>query len=94
MDAGDPGYGAYFPGFTGDRALPGPSPSANLVGIFGRATGRKRDRCFPAVFLFSPVPAPLRRRTYAAQTKSPMKPLNYALSLNQIKVVLIVLLTI
>ena len=34
MDAGDPIYGAYFPGSTGNRALPGPSPTANLVGVW------------------------------------------------------------
>jgi hypothetical protein len=34
MDAGDPIFGAYSPGIPGDRALPGPSPTANLVGVW------------------------------------------------------------
>jgi len=34
MDAGDPIYGAYFPGRPGNRVLSNPSPTANLVGIW------------------------------------------------------------
>jgi hypothetical protein len=34
MDTGDPRFGAYFPGSSGNRALPGPSPTANLVGVW------------------------------------------------------------
>ena len=34
MDAGEPKFGAYFPGVAGNRALPGPSPTANLVGVW------------------------------------------------------------
>jgi hypothetical protein len=51
MDAGDPENGAYFPVFAGDRALPGPSPSANLAGIW---KGKERKlKPLPGGFLFS-----------------------------------------
>jgi KUP system potassium uptake protein len=34
MDAGDPELWGVFPGIPGDRALPSPSPTANLAGIW------------------------------------------------------------
>jgi len=51
MDAGDPENGAYFPAFAGNRALPGPSPSANLAGMW-KGKGRKL-KPLPSGFLFS-----------------------------------------
>jgi hypothetical protein len=51
----------------GKRALPGPSPSANLVGVWKGKRLKSRPP-LPAVFLFSPFPAPLKRRTYAMRT--------------------------
>jgi len=53
MDTGDPDYGAYFPAFPGNRALPSPSPAANLVGIW-KAMDRDFNRCRVSGFFISP----------------------------------------
>jgi len=58
MDAGDPRKWGVFPGIPGDRALPGSSPTANLVGVWKG----KRSNLEPlllAVFYFLPfLPLP------------------------------------
>lgn len=64
MDTGDPDYGAYFPAFPGNRALPSPSPAANLVGIW-KAMDRDFNRCLVSGFLFLLL-CP-QRRSYAEQ---------------------------
>lgn len=50
MDAGDPKLGAYS---LIDRALPSPSPAANLVGIW-KAMDRDFNRCLVSGFFISP----------------------------------------
>jgi len=62
MDAGEPIFGAYS---DKDRALPGPSPTANLVGVW-KGKRLKFKPLSAGGFLFSPFPAPLERRVYAA----------------------------
>jgi len=69
MDAGDPIYGAYS---DKDKALPGPSPTANLVGVW-KGKRLKYKPPFAGGLLFSPFPAPLERRVYAASENSHLK---------------------
>jgi hypothetical protein len=64
MDAGDPEYGAYFPVFAGDRALPGPSPTANLVGIW-KGKGREFRPLPSGFFIFL---CPQRRKIMIPKT--------------------------
>jgi hypothetical protein len=52
MDAGDPNFGAYFPD-SGNRALPGPSPTANLVGIWKGKKAELRTALCRRFFIFS-----------------------------------------
>jgi hypothetical protein len=44
-------YRGVFPGTTGDRALPSPSPTANLAGIW-KGNGKDTYRYIAAGFLF------------------------------------------
>lgn len=61
MDAGDPDYGAQSPD-TGDRALPGPSPSANLAGIWKGTEQKLRPPCSGRFLIFSFVMPPLKEQ--------------------------------
>ena len=69
MDAGEPRFGAYS---DEDRALPGPSPTANLVRVW---EGKRLKLKPPSAggFLFSHFLALLERRIYAACENSVQK---------------------
>ena len=75
MDAGNPIFGAYS---DKDRALPGPSPTANLAGVW-KGKRLKFKPLFAGGFLFSTFPATLERRVYDTSRKSNLKKSNYAL---------------
>ena len=78
-DAGDPRVWGVFPGNAGNRALPGPSPSANLAGIW-KGKRLKHRPPLPAVFYFLPfLPLLLRRRTYAIGTNLYLNASGFAL---------------
>jgi hypothetical protein len=49
MDAGDPNKRGVFFGIPGNRALPSPSPTANLAGIW-KGTGQGREPLLAGVF--------------------------------------------
>jgi len=62
-----------FPGeVRGNRALPGPSPTANLAGVW---KGKRLKFKPPSAggFLFSTFPAPLERREYDTSRKSNLR---------------------